>query len=164
MNKFKIPYPFTLLYLFYIILLNTIFSWVPNIPIGAYHVSIADFVVGIIYVMRDLAQRESKHMVILAMLTACGISFLLSQHEAAFASIAAFIVGESIDWTIFTLSKKPLSQRILWSSAISCPADSIVNLYFLNLLDAANLTTMLIMKFLGVWLLWYVWRKRSKAA
>ena len=162
MKKRRIPYLFTGLYLFYIVLLNTVFSYVPNIPIGHYHVSSADFLVGIIYVMRDLAQRESKHWVLVAMLVACFISYLLAEKQAAFASVAAFIVGESIDWSIFTFTKKTLSQRILISSLVSCPADSVVNLYFLNLLDVANLTTMLVMKLLGVFCLWYYWKRKEQ--
>jgi uncharacterized PurR-regulated membrane protein YhhQ (DUF165 family) len=162
MKKWRIPYLFTGLYLLYIVLLNTVFSYVPNFSLGHYSLSWADFLVGIIYVMRDLAQRESKHWVLIAMLVACFISYLLAEKQAAFASVAAFIVGESIDWSIFTFTQKSLSQRILISSLISCPADSIVNLYFLNLLDVANLTTMLVMKLLGVFCLWYYWKRKEQ--
>lgn len=162
MKQWRIPYLFTGLYLLYIVLLNTVFSYVPNFNLGHYSLSWADFLVGIIYVMRDLAQRENKHLVLVAMLVACFISYLFAEKQAAFASVAAFIVGESIDWSIFTFTKKTLSQRILISSLVSCPADSIVNLYLLNMLDIANLTAMMIMKLLGVFCLWYYWKRKEQ--
>ena len=34
--------------------------------------------------------------------------------------------------------------------------------YFLNLLDVANLTTMLVMKLLGVFCLWYYWKRKEQ--
>ena len=124
-------YPATINYLLFIVLLNTIFSYIPNFNILGEPISAADFVVGLVYVMRDFAQRESKHLVLVAMVLGCIASWMLAEHQAALASVAAFGVGESLDWGIYTYTKKPISQRILYSSLISSPADSAVNLFFL---------------------------------
>ena|SRR3990167_4040672 len=156
-------YPATLSYLLFIVLLNTIFSYVPNLSIMGEPISSADFVVGLIYVMRDFAQRESKHWVILAMLMGCAISWLLAEQQAAIASVAAFAVGESLDWSIYTFTKRPLSQRIFLSSIISSPTDSAVNLYFLYQLNWVGFGLMTMTKFAGVIVLWAYWRlKNSK--
>ena len=154
-------YPATLSYLLFIVLLNTIFSYIPNLSIFGEPISSADFLVGIIYVMRDFAQRESRHWVIVAMLAGCAISWALAEQQAAIASVAAFAVGESLDWSIYTFTKRPLSQRILLSALISSPADSMVNLYFLYQLNWVGLSLMVMTKFAGVLLLWAYWRVRN---
>jgi len=153
-------YRATVSYILFIVILNTIFSYVPDLHIGAFDISAADFLVGLIYVMRDLAQRECRHWVILAMIIGCAISYALAEKQAAIASVAAFVVGESLDWSIFTFTGKPLSQRILLSSLISSPADSFINLYLLNQFNSLSFTIMLIMKGLGVFCLWYMWRRQ----
>ena len=42
------------------------------------------------------------------------------------ASAAAFAVGELGDWAVYTFTRRPFSQRILISSLIGAPLDSIV--------------------------------------
>lgn len=153
--------PAMLSYIAFIVVLNTIFSYVPDLHIGKFDISAADFLVGLIYVLRDLAQRESGHRIIVAMIVACGISYLLAEPQAAFASVAAFIAGESLDWGIFTFTGKPISQRILLSALISSPVDSVVNLYFLHQLNTLALVVMIIMKGLGVFCLWFMWRRKQ---
>jgi len=155
-------YPATLSYLLFIVLLNTLFSYVPDFYIFHMPISIADFVVGLIYVMRDFAQRETKHWVIVAMLLGCLISWLLAEKQAALASVGAFAVGELLDWSIYTFTKKPLSQRILWSSIISSPVDSAVNLYLLMQLNWVGFIVMTCMKIVGAFLLWLYWRVRAE--
>ena len=154
-------YPATLSYLFFIVLLNTLFTYVPDIDFAGQPVSIADFVVGLIYVFRDFAQRESRHWVIPAMLLGCLISWFFAEEQAALASVAAFAVGEILDWGIYTFTRKPLSRRILWSSLISSPIDSAVLLYFLERLQWTNFAVMTLTKFAGVILLWLYWRYKA---
>ena len=151
-------YPATTAYLLFIVFLNTLFSYVPSIYIWHAPVSVADFVVGLIYVMRDFAQRESRHWVLLAMLIGCIISWLLAEKQAALASVGAFAVGECLDWSIYTLTNKPLSQRIIWSSLISSPFDSFVNLYLLLAFNWVALIIMTATKILGALALWGYWR------
>lgn len=156
-------YPATLNYLLFIVLLNTLFSYVPNFTVFGEPISVADFAVGLIYVMRDFAQRETKHWVILAMIIGCLISWALAEHQAALASVGAFAVGETLDWSIYTYTKKPLSQRILWSSLISSPVDSAVNLYLLYQLNWVGFIIMTLTKFVGAFVLWFYWYVRRYA-
>jgi queuosine precursor transporter len=155
-------YPATLSYIGLIVLLNSIFSYVPELHMFGQQLSFADFVVGLIYVSRDFTQREIKHWVILAMLIGCAISFCLAEEQAAIASLGAFAAGEFIDWGIFTYTQKPLSQRILWSSLISAPIDSYVNLYLLKQFNWTGMIVMCVVKAIGVLALWYVWRLRNR--
>jgi queuosine precursor transporter len=162
--KIKLYYPATYSYLLFIVLLNTIFSYVPDLHIWGEPVSAADFLVGLIYVMRDFAQRETKHWVILAMFAGCFISYLLAEKDAALASVGAFAVGEILDWCIYTYTKKPLSQRIIISSIISSPVDSAVNLYLLLQFNLVGLVIMTATKILGATLLWLYWHIRTPRA
>ena len=155
-------YPATLNYLLFIVLLNTLFVYAPEITIFHAPVSIADFAVGLIYVMRDFAQREAKHWVLLAMLAGCFISWLLAEEQAALASVGAFAVGELLDWSIYTWTKQPLSQRILWSSCLSSPFDSFVNLYLLLAFNWVALIIMTLTKIAGAFALWGYWRLFTK--
>lgn len=151
-------YPALISYLLFIVLLNSLFVYAPQIYIFHAPVSLADFAVGLIYVMRDFAQREARHWVLLAMLIGCFISWLLSEQQAALASVGAFAVGELLDWSIYTWTKKPLSQRILWSSCLSSPIDSFVNLYLLLAFNWVALIIMTITKIVGAFMLWGYWR------
>ncbi len=155
-------YLYTPLYIVFIVLCNTVFTYVPNIVINKLTFSVGDILVGGVYVLRDLAQREIKHYVILAMLVGGALSYLMADKSVAIASVFAFSVGETIDWLIYTITKKPLSQRLLWSSIISTPIDSFLFLYMTNLLHPLDFTLMMISKLTGVFLLWLSWRARKK--
>jgi len=152
---------YTILYIFGIILCNTVFTFVPNLHLFGMEFSIGDFLVGGIYVLRDLAQREIKHYVILAMLVGGLISYLMADKAIAIASVTAFLVGETIDWLIYTITKKPLSQRLLISSFISTPVDTYVFLSMAGMLDWVNFTFVMASKIIGVLALWFSWRIRQ---
>ncbi len=83
-------------------------------------------VTGLVLVVRDLTQREMKHWVWGA--TICGLilSILTSWIVVVVASAAAFLISETVDWAVYTFSKKPLSQRIMISSLFSAPLDQVV--------------------------------------
>lgn len=163
LTQFCRRYPATISYVLFIVLLNTLFSYVPELTIHGAPVSIADVVVGLIYVLRDFTQREIKHWVIIAMLIGCLISYGLAEKAAAIASLGAFGAGELIDWAIFTFTGKPLSQRILLSSLVSAPIDSFVNLYLLHQLNWPSMIIMMLVKTLGIIGLWYLWRTKQQA-
>lgn len=150
----------TLSYIILIILINVLFSVIPEITLWNNVVSPVDVLVGCVYVFRDLAQREIKHYVIVAMLVATSISYLLAEKQIALASVTAFFAGELIDWALYTLTQKPLSQRILWSSIISSPIDSIIFLYMTNSLNILGFGVLVIAKVIGVLGIWYYWRIR----
>lgn len=154
-----LKYPATIAYVLTIVATNTLFLWMPVVNLFGFTITTADFTAGSIFMMRDLSQREIRHYVILAMLIGAGITYLLVNQTLAIASVSAFLVAESIDWSIYSLTKKPLSQRLIWSSLLSCPADSFVFSYLggYTLADALIMTGA---KFIGVLILWYIWRYR----
>jgi len=155
-------YTATFSYIMAIVLLNILFVKLPGFNAFGDTLSLADGLVGIIYIIRDLAQREIQHRILIAMLLGTIISFLLSDPTIAMASACGFVAGECCDWLLFTYTGKPLSQRLLTSSLVSIPIDTWV---FLAIADRLNLTSFMVMcigKFLGVILLWVLWKKKSK--
>jgi uncharacterized PurR-regulated membrane protein YhhQ (DUF165 family) len=154
----------TVAYIICIVCINSLFVHAPAIMFHGSLVSSADFVVGIIYVLRDFAQREIKHYVLVAMAIAAALSYALADHSVAYASVMAFICAEGLEWAIFTLTKKPLSQRILWSSLISTPVDSFVFLYYMQMANVWGVTALTVGKMVGVLGIWGWWRWRRVAA
>lgn len=158
---FKLPlkkYIATLSYIVAIVVLNRMFVYLPHWHIFGQFVSSADVIAGAVYIVRDFAQREIRHYVIVAMIVAGILSYVLASREVALASVSAFFVGESIDWAIFTFTKKPLSQRLLLSSIISTPFDSIVFLAVLHQLNWVSFALLVVGKFFGVFVLWLGWK------
>jgi queuosine precursor transporter len=162
--KFIKRCPWTLGYICTIPIINSLFVIFPPVRMLGVLIMPGDIVVGSVYVMRDFSQREIKHYVILAMLIGSILSYWLADPTVAFASVSAFLAGEFIDWAIFTFTGKPLSQRLLWSSAISAPIDSAVFLHFMNLLDWADFNMMNLSKMLGILAVWYLWRMKQTPA
>src|ERR1700761_4347428 len=155
-------YQFTLSYITFIVLINYCISVAPYFNLFGAPFSSADIVVGFIYVFRDLAQREIKHYVIVAMLIGSILSYLLADKTVAIASVTAFSVGELIDWSIYTFTKKPLSKRILWSASFSAPIDSALFLYMIHQFNEAGFIVMNLGKLTGVIAVWLIWRWRDQ--
>lgn len=114
------------------------------------------FAVGAVFILRDLSQREIDHRVWLAMLAGCVISWWMADPFVALASAVAFLVSEGADWAIYTFTKRPLKDRILWSSAVSTPIDSIVFLTLIGYLTAPAVVAMTASKMLAVAVVWGV--------
>jgi|CXWL01.1.fsa_nt_gi uncharacterized PurR-regulated membrane protein YhhQ (DUF165 family) len=83
-------------------------------------------VTGLVLVVRDFAQRELKHWIWGAMIVGLLLSTLTSWITIVFASGLAFLISETVDWAVYTFSKRPLSQRIMTSSLASAPLDQLV--------------------------------------
>jgi uncharacterized PurR-regulated membrane protein YhhQ (DUF165 family) len=152
----------TISYIILIVMINNIFVYAPYIMVRGSLISSGDFVVGAVYILRDFVQREIKHYVILAMLLGCFCSYALAEKQIAVASLCAFFVGELIDWGIYTFTKKPLSERLLWSSGVSAPVDSAIFLYLTNMLNPEGLIALILGKFIGIFAVWISWRLRTK--
>ncbi len=150
-------------YIGLIVLINVCFSYLPSVHFGSNEISLADFLVGSIYLVRDFAQREIGHKVILAMVVGALISFWLADPIVANASVAAFAIGEMIDWLIFTFTGKPLSQRLLYSASLSAPIDTYVFLKMAHHFSWLEFGLMTIIKLLGVVSLWYYWRVKNSS-
>ena len=160
-------YPATLMYIIAIVLINVGFVYVPFYHFPQGDLSIMDPIAGIIYLARDFSQRELGHKkVFIAMFIGAVISFLFSDPFIAAASVAAFIVGELIDWGLFSFTKKPFSQRLLLSAMTSAPIDTMIFLGMLSRLNILAFSVMTLAKILGIYLVWlsYFWIKPAYAS
>ncbi len=137
LNRFK----WTLFYVALIPLVNWSFTWAPNWTLTeGWSFNPVTMVTGLILVVRDFAQREIGHKVLLAMVLALLLTVWLAGPELALASGAAFAIAELVDWAIFTFTKWPLSRRVFISSLIAAPIDSVAFLYGANFIRAGSLS------------------------
>lgn len=155
-------YKYSVAYIILIILLNTLFAYVPLMQILSTEISPMDWTVGVVYVLRDFAQRELEHKVIFAMFIGSLISYVLVGKNLAIASMCAFLIAEFVDWSVYTFTKRPLSQRILWSASLSAPIDSSVFLWVIHQLNWLGVIILSLAKIIGVLIVWYGWRNREK--
>jgi len=112
-------------------------------------------VVGAIFILRDYAQREIGHKILGAMLIGAVLSYFMADPYIAVASLVAFIISEVVDWSVYTFTKKPLAQRILISSAISTPIDSLIFLQMIGSFTTTGFLVMTIAKMLAALLVWW---------
>jgi len=156
---------FTALYVALIVLINYAFSVVPlvELPGGTMWPPVS-LAVGFVFVFRDFAQREVGHRVLGAMLVGAAISYFMSSPAIALASAGAFLVSELADWAVYSFTRRPLSQRILFSSALGAPVDSIVFLAGVGLLSGPGVAAMAASKMLGALAVWWMVRRRELAA
>jgi hypothetical protein len=125
----------TTAYIAAVVAINWLFVVVPMVPVLGTMFPPVMLIVGFVFVFRDFAQREIGHWVVIAMLVAGGISYFMSVPVVALASVTAFLISEAIDWAVYTFTRKPLSQRILYSSLIAVPVDTAVFLQMVGFFD-----------------------------
>ncbi len=150
------------LYVISVVVVNLAFSIIPpmQLPGGVMWPPVS-LIVGFTFVIRDYAQRSIGHKVIPAMLLGGAISWLMADPMVAYASVCAFLTGEFFDWLVYTFTGKPFSQRILISSAVSTPIDTVV---FLSIIGMFSLPTVLVMtasKMLGAFIVFLIARRRE---
>lgn len=152
-----------ILYMLAIVLVNRLFIDVPFIasPLGNLH--IANVIVGFIFVLRDYAQRDIGHRVLLATAVAGVVTYFMATPEIAIASITAFALSETADWAVYSFTRRPLQQRILWSSLIAVPLDTVVFQHLAGYLTPAAFSTEVLSKTLGVFMVWQLLRARAAA-
>jgi len=114
-------------------------------------------VTGLVLVVRDFAQREMRHWIWGAMITGLLLSTLTSWITIVVASGLAFLISETVDWAVYTFSKKPLSQRIMVSSLASAPLDQLVFIGLASLVVPGifawgTVLTGIASKLLGAWI------------
>ena len=114
-------------------------------------------VTGLVLVVRDFAQRELRHWIWGAMIVGLLLSTLTSWITVVVASGLAFLVSETVDWAVYTFSKRPLSQRIMVSSLASAPLDQIVFIGLASLVVPGifawgTILTGIVSKLLGAWI------------
>jgi len=82
-------------------------------------------VIGLTFSARDFVQRRwGKWSCWLWMGVATGLTALLNP-TIAFASVSAFLIAETVDWFIYTISNTTFKRRIFFSNLIGVPIDSI---------------------------------------
>ncbi|KAF0111121.1 MAG: hypothetical protein FD163_946 [Hyphomonadaceae bacterium] len=161
--------PFALLYVALIPFINWSYGAVPTLPMpdgGAWPPM--SIVAGLVLVVRDFAQREIKHYIWVALAIAAALSFVTSPAVIAIASTVAFIISETIDWALFTFSKKPLSYRVMLSSLISAPIDTTAFWYLASLSQEGvfrpyTIATAIVSKLLGAYVVYLILKRREAA-
>ncbi|MDR2488601.1 MAG: VUT family protein [Desulfovibrio sp.] len=150
------------LYVLSIITVNYAFERVPPLVLPGGDIwSPVALVVGLVFVVRDYAQREIGHAVLPAMLFGGAISWFLASPNVALASVCAFFAGELLDWAVYTFTGRPFSQRVLLSSAIGTPVDSAVFLSMAGLFSLSSLIMMTISKMAGALVVFFIVRRRE---
>lgn len=153
------------IYIGLIVLVNWLFIVVQPVDMGGGEmwppVALA---VGLIFVARDFAQRVIGHWVLAAMLVAGVLSYFLADPFVAYASVAAFAISELADWLVYSFTKRSFAQRILFSSVLATPLDTIVFLGIMGWLSAPAVLAMTASKLVGALIVWYLVRNRMEAA
>lgn len=159
-----LKYRCTLIYIALIVAVNWGFTVVPLVKMpGGEMWPPMSLAVGFIFVVRDFAQREVGHRVLIAMLVGVGLSYVMASPYVAIASAAAFLVSELVDWLVYTFTHRPLSARILYSSLLGTPVDSVVFLWGIGHLTATGVVVMTISKMIGAMIVWWMIRRRETA-
>jgi len=124
----------TIIYILLIPVVNLILVHAPVFDFTSeIHYTPASLLVGFVYIARDFTQRELGHrLVFVPMLIAAAITYAVGVPAMAAASLTAFVCGELTEWAIFTFTRKPFSQRILFSCAVALPVDIIIVLIGLH--------------------------------
>lgn len=151
----------TATYILAIVLVNWLFVVVPPLetPFGTLY--LATLVVGAVFVLRDYAQREVGHRVLLATLAAGILTWYMTSPALALASLTAFFISEMADWAVYSFTRRPLQSRILISSLISIPLDSVAFLYLSGYLTPVSFTTETLSKAVGVMIVWLLLKARD---
>ncbi len=156
-------------YIAAILLVNWLFApaqLVPGVTTWATpwgDIFLANLVVGFVFVLRDYAQRETGHYVLIATLLAGLLTYAMVDPVIAVASLTAFIVSEMADWGVFSFWKKPLQQRILVSSLIAVPLDTAIFQHLAGYLSPAAFTLEVLSKAVGVLVVWWLLRRNTSS-
>lgn len=155
----------TFAYIALIVGVNYAFSVLPMIALpGGSVLPSATFLVGLVFVARDFAQREIGHWVIVAMLTAGALSYWLADPFVAVASVAAFLVSEFADWAVYSFTRMHFARRVLWSSALGTPIDSAVFLVGIGFFSMPGVLVMTAAKMVAAFAVWVLIRRRIEDA
>ena len=152
----------TAIYIAAIVMVNWMFTAIApwSTPLGDLY--LANIVVGFVFVLRDYAQREIGHSVLLATAVGGVLTWFMVDPAIAIASITAFILSEAADWGVYSFLRRPLSQRILISSLIAIPLDTLAFQYLAGYLTPAAFATEIASKAVGVLIVWYLLRMRDR--
>ena len=105
--------------------------------------------------------RKEFYSVLAAMAVGVAISYLMAGPQIAIASAAAFLISELADWAVYSFTKRPLSQRILFSSVLGTPIDTVVFLTMIGFFSVTGAVVMTASKLLGALIVWLLIRRRE---
>ncbi|WP_248794706.1 VUT family protein [Pseudomonas sp. MWU13-2105] len=150
---------FLIAYIASVVLINFAFSAAPHLDI------IWSAWGGLVFILRDMVQTRFGHGAIVAMIAALLLSYFTSEPAIALASATAFAISECIDWLVFSITKRPLHDRLWISSALSIPLDTFIFFGLIGALTPGVILTALGSKFAGVTCVWLAmaWRMRKTA-
>lgn len=156
---------YAFLYVASVVLTNWLFAVVPPVvlPGGEIWPPVSLFV-GFVFVIRDFAQRAIGHKILFAMLIGAAASYFMAGREIAIASMTAFLVGELLDWAVYSYTGRPFSQRILLSSIVSTPVDTAVFLFCINMLGVGTALIMTLSKLAGAFMVFFLVRRKERFA
>lgn len=144
--------------------INWLFVVVPPVSLLGTTLPPAMLAVGFVFVLRDFSQREVGHRVLAAMLAGGAISYVMAAPAVAIASVSAFLLSEAVDWLVYTLTRRPLSQRILYSSALGVPVDTYVFLSLIGFGDTRTIALGSLVKMIAAVGFWWYLRRRERRA
>jgi|TARA_R110000868_G_scaffold65534_2_gene195885 hypothetical protein len=142
----------SLIYVALIPFVNWSFGWAPNwqLPFAPeFGFNPVTVVTGLVLVVRDFAQQEMQHRVLIAMAIGVAWSFYYANPSIAIASAAAFAIAELLDWVLFTFTRFRLSTRVMLSSLFAAPLDTTVFLFGAGFLTLPNWIMSVFGKLLG---------------
>jgi queuosine precursor transporter len=122
---------------------------------------LANLVVGAVFVLRDYAQREIGHRILLATIVAGLLTYFMVDPAIAIASLVAFVISETADWGIYSFWKKSVQSRILVSSLIAVPLDTVVFQHLAGYLSPAAFVMEVLSKAVGVYIVWQLLKMRD---
>jgi hypothetical protein len=143
------------LYVGAVVLVNVGFSLSPAID------WFWSMIVGGVLVLRDYAQRRWGHWCLAWMALAATLSYILGSPQVALASATAFAVSETIDWLVYTITRRPFADRVLLSTACSAPVDTAVFLLMADLMSPLLFALGVSAKLTAGVVIWAVLRARS---
>lgn len=82
--------------------------------------------IGMTFTLRDMVQRRWGKLHCWWWMLAASLITVLFNPTLAYASFAAFLVAEGIDWVIYTAVPGSFVKRVLLSNLVGLPMDSIV--------------------------------------
>lgn len=130
-------------YVWSIIIVNVGFTYIHPIDVGFGLFSPMALFVGAVFIFRDYTQcTVGRVAIFLYMAIGLVLSYIMADPFVASASALAFAFSETIDWLVFTYTKKPIRERVIISNVVSIPVDTVI---FLSVTGFWSLPTFVIM-------------------
>ena len=150
---------FSIIYIATVVLINMAFTYIqPVVLFDGTIWSVGSILAGLVFVVRDYAQREVGHkLVLLLMIVAAALSYLMADPFVAMASLTAFAISELSDYLVFPFKKGNFKQKVIWSSVVGVPIDTIVFLTIISSLSWFSFVVMCISKMIV--LSYLIWKK-----